>query len=67
MNHIENFLCFEFKQFIPFSILSSVDICGMKWGSAEVLFVTSSSESLSLGYFTPTVSTFSIWLAGLDY
>ena len=41
------------KKFIPTVISPSGNICGMKLGNAEVLFVFPSSEllSLSLGYF----------------
>ena len=40
--------CFELKEFTS-AISSSGNICGMKLGSVEILFVSSSSESLPLG------------------
>ena len=51
-------LCIEFKEFIPSAISSSGNICGMILGSADVLFVSSSSESLLLGYSALGVSLF---------
>ena len=46
--------CFKFKEFIP-SLISPVgNICSMKLGNANVLFV-SSSESLALGSPLPVV------------
>ena len=57
-------LCFEFKEFMPFAISSSGNICGIKLGIAEVLFVSVSSKSFSLGYSVPGISSFSIWLCG---
>ena len=51
-------LCFEFKEFIPSAISSSGNIYGMILESADVLFVSSSSESLLLGYSALGVSLF---------
>ena len=64
MNHIEDFLCIEFKEFIPSAISSSDIYCGLKLGIAEFVFVSVSSESLSLGYLAPGISSLSFWLCG---
>ena len=64
MNHIEGWLYFELKEYIPFVISSSGNICGVKLGMAEFLFVSVSSESLLLGYCAPGVSSLSAWQSG---
>ena len=49
---------------MPYAISSSGNISGVKLEIAEVLFVSVSSESFSLGYSTSSVSSLSIWLCG---
>ena len=57
-------LCFEFKDYMPFLIASSGNICGLKLGVAEVLFVSVFFESFSLEHAALGVSSLSIWLCG---
>ena len=64
MNIIEDFFCFEFKEFIPSAISLSGSICGINVGIVKVLFISVSSETFSLGYSAPGVSSFSIWPCG---
>ena len=61
---IKTFLYFEFKEFMPFVVSSCGNICDIKLGNAEVWFISVSSESFSLQYSAPGVSSFSIWLCG---
>ena len=49
---------------LPLGISSSGDVLGIKLGTADVLFVSVSSESFWLGYSAPSVSLFLIWLCG---
>ena len=64
MNIIEDFFCFEFKEFIPSAISLSGSICAINVGIVKVLFISVSSETFSLGYSAPGVSPFSIWPCG---
>ena len=61
---LKTFFFFEFDEFIPFTISSSGNICRIKFGIAEALFVSVNSESFSLGYFVSGVSSFFIWACG---
>ena len=53
MNHIE-----DLKKDIPSSISSSGNICSMKLGILEALFVSPSSELSLLEQFSPWFSAF---------
>ena len=64
INIIEDFFCFEFKEFIPSAISLSGSICGINVGIVKLLFISVSSETFSLGYSAPGVSSFSIWPCG---
>ena len=67
MNQIEDFLCFEFKEFILSAISSSGSTWGIKLGTTEILFVSVPYESFSLGFSTPRFSYFQFGHVGLDY
>ena len=62
--HLRRPLYFKIKEFIPSAILSLSNIFGIKLVSGDVLFVSESPESFSLGYSAPSVLSISVWVRG---